>query len=75
MLQSACWLQQRLRQRDLEIRNIDGEANPADRYNKHLESKAKIEQLLGLFGAEFREGRADAAPMLKKDHGGSTYAA
>lgn len=67
---TSLWLQQRLRQRDLEIRKIAGENNPADLYTKHLESKAKIEQLIGLFGGEFREGRASSAPMLKKDNGG-----
>ena len=53
---TSLWLQQRLRQNNLEIRKIAGEANPADLYTKHLESKNKIEQLLGFFGAEFREG-------------------
>ena len=36
--------------------------NPADLYTKHRESKAKIEQLVNLFGGEFRGGRAEAAP-------------
>ena len=64
---TSLWLQQRLRQRDLEIRKIAGESNPADLYTKHLESKEKIEQLLGLFGAEFREGRPKSAPQLKRE--------
>ena len=63
---TSLWLQQRLRQKDLVIRKIAGEANPADLYTKHLESKQKIEQLVGLFGGEFREGRAESAPLLKK---------
>ena len=41
---------------ELEVRKIAGEFNPADRYTKHLESKAKIEQLVSLFGGEFRDG-------------------
>ena len=63
---TSLWLQQRLRQKDLVIRKIAGEANPADLYTKYLESKQKIEQLVGLFGGEFREGRAESAPQLKK---------
>ena len=49
------------------MRKIAGEENPADLYTKHLESNAKIEQLVGLFGAEFRDGRPAAAPQLRAD--------
>ena len=63
---TSLWLQQRLRQRDLEIRKIAGDANPADLYTKYIESRVKIEQLLGLFGAEFRDGRPEAAPKLRR---------
>ena len=49
------------------MRKIAGEFNPADLYTKHLESKAKIEQLVSLFGGEFREGRAESAPQLRED--------
>ena len=51
------------------MRKIAGEFNPADLYTKHLESKAKIEQLVSLFGGEFREGRAESAPQLREDRG------
>ena len=33
----------------------------------NLESKAKIEQLVNLFGGEFRGGRTEAAPHFKQD--------
>ena len=49
------------------MRKAAGEANPPDLYTKHFVSKAKIEQLIGLFGGEFRGGRAKAAPQLRKD--------
>ena len=49
------------------VRKIAGEENPADLYTKHLESRAKIEQLVNLFGGEFRGGRAEAAPQLRQD--------
>ena len=32
----------------------------------NLSRRAKIEQLVGLFGGEFRGGRAEAAPQLRK---------
>ena len=64
---TSLWIQQRIRHGELEVRKIKGECNPADLYTKHLESKAKIEQLVGLFGGEFRGGRAEAAPQLRQD--------
>ena len=63
---TSLWLQQRLRHRDLEIRKIAGDSNPADLYTKYIELRAKIEQLLGSFGAEFRDGRPEAAPELRR---------
>ena len=38
-------------------------------YTKHLESRNKLDQLLALFGCEFREGRPDKAPALRRDPG------
>ena len=64
---TSLWIQQRIRLGELEVRKIAGEVNPADLYTKHLESKAKIEQLVQLFGGEFRDGRPAASPQLKKD--------
>ena len=64
---TSFWIQQRIRLGELEVRKIAGEENPADLYTKHLESKAKIEQLVNLFGGEFRDGRPAAAPQLRAD--------
>ena len=60
-------IQQRIRHGEVEVGKIAGEESPADLYAKHLESKAKIEQSINLFGREFRGGRAEAAPQLKQD--------
>ena len=49
------------------MRKIAGEVNPADLYTKHLESKAKIQQLVGQFAGEFQGGRAASAPQLRAD--------
>ena len=64
---TSLWIQQRIRHGELEVRKIAGEFNPADLYTKHLESKAKIEQLVSLFGGKFRDGRAESAPQLRED--------
>ena len=40
------------------------EVNPADLFTKHLPSREKVHRMLGLFGCEYRSGRAVAAPLL-----------
>ena len=64
---TSLWTQHRIRHGELEVRKIAGEFNPADFYTKHLESKAKIEQLVALLGGEFGNGRAETAPQFRKD--------
>ena len=61
----ALWIQQRLRLGEFELRKVPGESNPADLFTKHLESKAKLDQVVSLFNCEFRDGRAASAPQLK----------
>ena len=53
---TSLWIQQRLRLGELQIRKVHVESNPADFFTKHLESKAKIEQLVSLFNCEFKDG-------------------
>ena len=62
----SLWLQQRLRRKELELRKVNGEDNPADLFTKHADTAAKLQKLIGLFGCEFREGRAASAPSLRK---------
>ena len=62
----SLWLQQRLRLKEFESRKVLGEENPADLFTKHLESAAKLAQLIGMFKCEFRTGRAASVPNLKK---------
>ena len=62
---SALWIQQRVRRKEFELRKVLGTNNPADLFTKHLESRAKIDQLVTLLGCEYRSGRAAAAPQLK----------
>ena len=59
------WLQEKVRTKAILVRKVRGEVNPADLFTKHLPSREKVHQLLGLFGCEYREGRAAAAPLLR----------
>ena len=49
------------------MRKVAGEVHPADLYINYLESKAKVDQLVQLFGGEFRDARPAAAPQLSND--------
>lgn len=64
----SLWVQQRLRRREFKLLKVAGEANPADLFTKHLESQAKLNQLVELFGCRFMEGRASSAPALKSEY-------
>ena len=46
---------------------VDGEVNPADLFTKHLVSKNKLDQVVGLFSCRFLDWRAALAPTLKSD--------
>ena len=59
------WLQEKCRTGAITVKKVRGEVNPADLFTKHLASREKVHQLLGLFGCEYREGRAEAAPLLR----------
>ena len=63
----SLWVQQRLRRGEFKLLKVAGEANPADLFTKHLESRAKLDQLVGLFRCEYLEGRPAAAPALRRD--------
>ena len=57
------WLQERVRNKDIDIRKVKGDINPADLGTKHLDS-AKIKSLTELLKFRFSSGRADACPEL-----------
>ena len=59
------WLQEKVRDRSIEVRKIQGEENPADLFTKHLPSRDKVHQLVRLFNCEYRDGRAASAPLLR----------
>ena len=59
------WLQEKVRTNAIAVKKVRGEVNPADIFTKHLPTREKVHQLLGLFGCEYREGRPAAAPLLR----------
>ena len=63
---NALWIQDRLRRKHFELFKIKGENNPADMMTKHLNAE-KAGNCLKFVNAEYREGRPDAAPMVKSD--------
>ena len=63
----SLWVQQKVRSGEIELRKVLGTANPANLFTKHLESRAKVDQLLGLFGCRFVDGRSAAAPKLRRE--------
>ncbi len=63
------WIQQAVRTRRVDLRKVDGEANPADLLTKHSISRQRLEGLVTLFSCKYLEGRAASAPLVRK--GGS----
>ena len=59
------WIQQRVRDRTIELVKVRGEENPADLFTKHLSSRERIHDLLDIFGCRYAEGRAVIAPQLR----------
>ena len=55
-----------MRRKAFVLRKVPGESNPADLCTKHIESEKKLHSLVKLFACEFREGRPEAAPALKR---------
>ena len=61
------WVQERVRTGAIQLRKVNGLVNPADLFTKHLTSRDRINQLIELFNCEYRDGRAQTAPLLRKD--------
>ena len=62
----ALWIQERVRTKNVILKKVRGDVNPADLLTKHISGKDKIDQLVELYGLVFLKGRARAAPQLKK---------
>ena len=63
------WIQQRVRDRTIELAKVRGEENPADLFTKHLTAQDRIHALPGQLGCSYAGGRAAAAPKLRAGAG------
>ena len=63
------WVQQKVRDGSVELLKVKGEHNPADLFTKHLVGQERITSLLELLNCFYRDGRAEAAPLIRKDAG------
>ena len=60
------WIQEKVRTKVIQLRKVRGDCNPPDLLTKHIPTQEKLEQLVKLFGCEFRGGRAKSAPLLRR---------
>ena len=63
------WIQQRVRNNDIDLYKIAGEKNPADLLTKADIPRDRAELLLKLMSCEFEGGRAASAPKLRTEGG------
>ena len=59
------WIQQAVRTKRIDLRNVDGEKNPADLLTKHSISRQRLDDLLRLYSCRYIEGRAASAPLVR----------
>ena len=62
----ALWIQEKVRTRQIILKKVRGDINPADLLTKFISSKDKVDQLVELYGLAFMAGRAKSAPQLKR---------
>ena len=63
------WIQQAVRSKDVDLRKVPGEANPADIFTKHSLTREKLMELTKLFASEYRGGRAESAAKTRTTAG------
>ena len=59
------WIQQKVEDKELDVRKVAGANNPADLLTKNLNGR-KIDDIMSQLGCEFRGGRANATPNLQR---------
>ena len=69
------WIQQRIRNHDLDLYKIAGEENPADLLTKAEIPKERTDKLLAKLHCAFEGGRAASAPKLRREGGKKLFAA
>ncbi len=60
------WIQQAVRTGRVHLKKVRGDVNPADVFTKHSLTRDKLKSLVELFDCHYREGRAAAAPQLRR---------
>ena len=60
------WTQLAGRSRRVDLRQGDGDSDPADLFTKHGISRQRLEGLIALYSCRFLSGRADSAPVVKQ---------
>jgi len=68
------WIQQRIRNGDLDLYKVLGDDNPADVLTKAGISKERMAKMLESLGCYFEEGRAASAPQLRTEGGNKAFA-
>ena len=68
------WIQQRIRNHDLDLYKVLGDENPADLMTKAGIPQDRIKHLIQLMGCEFRGGRPETAPTLRTEGGTKAFA-
>ncbi len=66
------WVQQAVRSKRIDLRQISGEVNPADIFTKHAISRDRMMKLVELFDCRFQGGRAASAPQVRQSSGTKT---
>ena len=61
------WLQQAVRSGRIALKKVLGTDNPADIFTKHQASRAELLDKVRMFDMEYRDGRAEAAPDLRRE--------
>ena len=64
---TTLWVQQAAGTGRLELGKVKGIEGPVGLFTEDVPTTSKLGQLVGLFGGEFRGGRADAASMTRGD--------
>ena len=62
----ALWIQEKVRTKQIVLRKVKGDVNPADLLTKFMTGKDQIDQLIKLYGLVTMKGRAKSAPLLRK---------
>ena len=66
MSTQSFWVQVKVRSGVIELRKVRGEVNPADLFTKHIPSGDRIDGLVKLFNCDYRSGRPESAPQLRR---------